>query len=317
MRAVMLSGSQYSIHTLPHPQIRSGEVLIRVAYAGVNRADLFQVQGKYPLPESGVPGLEASGEVVACADDVNAFKAGDKVCAILSEGAFADYVAVPEGQVMRVPDGLGLDAAACLPEAAFTTWVSLVWQAHLQKGETVLIHGGASGIGVLAIQIARALGAKVFSTAGSAEKCATCKALGARAINYREEDFVTVVEREAGGVDIILDMVGGDYFQRNLAALKKNGRLCIIALLKGPRVEASISAILLKHLTVMGSTLRSRTLAEKTLLAQELQEKMWNFIGLDKPVKPMIAQVFPLDEAEKALTFMDKGLNVGKILLKI
>lgn len=315
MRAVMLSASQYIIQDIARPQPKDGEVLIKVAYAGVNRADLFQAQGKYPLPESGVPGLEVSGEIIECAGDVTTFSVGDKVCAILSEGAFAEYVAAGAGQVMRVPEGLGLDAAACLPEAAFTTWVSLVWQANLQKGEKVLIHGGASGIGILAIQIARALGADVFATAGSAEKCAACKAAGAHAINYKEQDFVKVVGK--AGVDVILDMVGGDYFARNLAALNKNGRLCIIAMLKGAKVEASISPILLKHLTVTGSTLRSRSSAEKAALAQELQEKIWKFIGLDKPIKPMIAQVFPVSEAEKALAFMDKGLNVGKILLKI
>lgn len=316
MRAVVISYSQYILKDIARPQLKPGEVLIKVAYAGVNRADLFQTQGKYPLPESGVPGLEVSGEIVECAGDVPTFKPGDKVCAILSEGAFAEYIAVQVGQVMHVPRGLGFAEAACIPEAAFTAWVSLVWQANLQKGEKVLIHGGASGIGILAIQIARTLGAEVFATAGSAEKCAACKTAGARAINYTKDDFVKVVEG-AGGVDVILDMVGGDYFARNLAALNKNGRLCIIAMLKGPKVEASISPILLKHLKVMGSTLRSRSAAEKTAIARELQEKLWNSIGTDKRIKPMIAQVFPLNEAEKALAFMDKGLNVGKILLKI
>ncbi len=316
MRAVVLSGSQYGIKEVSRPQPRQGEVLIKVAYAGVNRADLFQVQGKYPLPENGVPGLEVSGEVAECASDVTAFEAGDKVCAILSEGAFAEYVAVQAGQVMGVPQGLGLAEAACLPEAAFTAWVSLVWQADMRKGEKVLIHGGGSGIGIIAIQIAKVLGAEVFATAGSAEKCAACKTAGARAINYREEDFVSVAQG-AGGMDVILDMVGGDYFARNLAALGSNGRLCIIAMLKGPRVEASVSAILLKHLKVMGSTLRGRNPAEKAALAQELHEKIWPCIGEGKPIKPMIAQIFSLNEAEKALAFMDKGLNVGKILLKI
>lgn len=316
MRAIRLSNSRYELCEVEQPACAPGHVLIKVAYAGMNRADLFQVKGKYPLPEGGIPGLEISGEVVKGGAR---FKAGDPACAIINEGAFAEYVAVPEGQVMPLPQGVGMDEAACLPEACFTAWVSLARQAALQPGETVLVHGGASGVGVLAIQIARILGAQVFATAGTAEKCAAITSLGVRAINYNSDDFVNVVAQETRdeGVDVILDMVGGDYVQRNLACLARNGRLCIIAFLRGSLVNVNFSPILLKHLQVMGSTLRSRSPEEKTIIAQELVERVWPSVGQDKLIKPMIAKIFPLKEAEKALAFMDKSLNIGKILLRI
>ena len=324
MRAIVLTpapAADYLLQEVHTPQPRAGEVLIKVAYAGVNRADLFQLQGKYPRPSGSVavPGLEVSGEVVVCGEGVTGWKQGDKVCALLSEGAFADYVCAPAGQVLPVPPGLALAQAAALPEACFTAWISFVWQAQLKAGETVLIHGGASGIGTIAIQIAKALGARVFATAGTPEKVAACAALGAEAINYREQDFVQVVrEATAGkGVDVILDMVGGDYMSRNFEALAQGGRLCLIAFLKGSRMEINLSPILLKRLHVSGSTLRSRSLQEKAKIADELHASVWSRFIDEDGFKPMIAHIFPLEEAKKALMMLDKGLNIGKLLLKM
>ena len=319
MRAICLSGNKYHLEDIIVPSPKDDELLINVAFAGINRADLFQKEGRYPLPEHKVPGLEVSGVVEACGRDVTGFKPGDHFCALVSEGAFAEYIAVPAAQALPVPPEISLDEAAALPEAAFTAWVSLVWQAHIQPGETVLIHGGAGGIGSLAIQIARELGAQVFTTAGTPEKCAACTKLGAHAINYQSEDFVEVIARETSGkgVDVILDVVGGDYVARNLKALALDGRLCIIAFLKGSKIETNLSPILLKHLSVMGSTLRARPAEEKAKIAAELKERIWPALARKNGIKPLISRIFPLEEAEKALESMHQGLNCGKILLKI
>jgi len=311
----------YACADVPATLPAAGEVLVRVAYAGVNRADLLQKQGRYPAPggAQAIPGMEIAGEVAQCGEGVSVCKVGDKVCAIVSEGAFAETVAVDAAHLLPVPPGVSLEQAAALPEACFTVWISLVWQAHLAPGETVLIHGGASGIGTIAIQMARHLGARVFATAGSPEKCAVCETLGAeRAIAYREEDFVAVVRDATGGkgVDVILDMVGGDYFQRNLECLAHGGRLAIIAFLKGARAEANLAPILLKHLRISGSTLRTRPAHEKAKLAAELRQNVWGAVAEGR-IKPVIDQVFPLKDAEKALERMDQGLNIGKILLKL
>ncbi len=322
MRAIALENGQYYFREYGRPQISADNVLIKVACAGVNRADLFQKQGRYPLPEGNppVPGLEVSGEIAAIGDDVQGLKPGDRVCALMSEGAYAEYAAVPASLVLPVPESLTLEQAAALPEACFTMWISLVWQGKLKEGETVLIHGGASGIGTIAIQMARVLGAKrVFATAGSPEKCDACREAGAEAaINYNEKDYVEAIQKltDGRGVDVILDMVVGDYFGRNLECLAHGGRMSIIAFLKGPKITANISPILLKHLSVMGSTLRSRPLPEKAKLASELRSLLWEHVGAGR-IKPFIYKVFPLEEAEKALASMEQGLNIGKIIIKM
>lgn len=321
MRALTLEGGVYRVQEYADPKPAPHEVLVRVSHAGVNRADLLQKQGRYPLPkrEPAIPGMEISGEVLACGKDVSDFKPGEKVCALLAEGAFAELAGVDARHVLPVPSQVTLAEAAALPEACFTVWISLVWQAHLAKGESVLIHGAASGIGSMAIQIARHLGARVFATAGSPKKCALALKLGAeRAIAYREEDYAaSVLEATDGkGVDVILDMVGGDYFERNLSCLAQGGRLAIIAFLKGAKVQANLAPILLKHLSVMGSTLRARPAEQKAQLAMEIREGLWDPVAAGT-IKPVLDRVFALEEAENALNRMDQGLNIGKILLKM
>lgn len=322
MRAILLGkDGLYSEGECPSPQPAGGEAVVRVAYAGVNRADLLQKQGKYPLPAGGrpVPGMEFSGEIVACGPGTSRYRVGDKVCGLVAEGAFAEYAAIDENHLLSVAGSLTLEQAAALPEACFTVWISLVWQGRLKPGETALIHGGASGIGTVGIQIARQLGARVFATAGSTEKALLCERLGAeRGIRYREEDFVEITRQmtDGKGVDVILDMVGGDYFERNLQTLAKGGRLAIIAFLNGANVKANLGPILLKHLQVTGSTLRSRPAVEKAQLAREVASALWPAVTQGS-LKPVIDRVFPLLEAEKALERMDQGLNIGKILLKL
>jgi len=320
MQAIVLDQGQYTLRECEMPVAGAGEVLIKVMYAGLNRADLFQKQGRYPLPQHSpaIPGMEISGEVIQADKNVG-LQSGDKVCALLREGAFAEYVVAPASLVFPVPDTLSLEEASALPEACFTSWISLVWQARIQPSETILIHGGASGIGSIAIQVAVLLGARVFATAGTKEKCLMCEKLGAeKAIYYREEDYVKVIKEKTNnkGVDVILDMVGGDYFERNLESLAHGGRLSIIAFLRGPKVVVNLSPILLKHLSVMGSTLRSRPQPEQEQIAKELRENLWKAVEKGK-LKPVIDRIFPLQEAEKALERMDQGLNVGKILFKI
>lgn len=321
MRAVALTQGKYSLSKCSIPVPAPHEVLIKVAYAGVNRADLLQKQGRYPLPERNppIPGMEVSGEIAGLGTAVKDWKVGDKVCALLSEGAFGEYVCAAASLVLDIPDSVTLEQAAALPEACFTVWISFSWQAGLKSNETVLIHGGASGIGSIAIQMARLLGARVLATAGTEEKCAMCKKLGVeKAIHYPTEDYVAAVKNatEGRGVDVILDMVGGDYFERNLDCLAEDGRLCIIAFLKGSKLAVNLSPILLKRLSVMGSVLRARPLAQKARIASELRENVWPAVA-QGTVKPVIDRIFSLEMAEKALLRMDQGLNIGKILLKI
>ena len=319
MRAIVLSGGQYAVSGAPEPSAQPGEALIQVAYAGLNRADLLQKQGRYPSPEKhpAIPGMEVSGTVLK-ADAPGRFHVGDRVCALLTEGAFAGVVAAPAAHILPLPDCVSLEEGAALAEACFTVWISFVWQAKLKPGETILIHGGASGIGTIGIQVAQILGANVLATAGSAEKCAVVERLGATAIPYRECDFVaTCRQATAGrGVDVILDMVGGDYFGRNLDALAHGGRMAVIALQKGAKVETSLGPILLKHLQITGSTLRSRPAREKARIAQELSAEVWTALAAGR-LKPVIDRIFPLEQAMEALTRMDQGLNIGKILLKL
>jgi NADPH2:quinone reductase len=303
----------------PKPELRAGELLIRVAAAGVNRPDVMQSMGKYPPPPgaSDIPGLEIAGEVVGGRSP--RFDAGDRVCALVAGGGYAEYCAVPVEQCLPVPSGLSLTQAAALPETFFTVWTNLFQRAGLKSGESVLLHGGASGIGTTAIQLARTFGATVFTTAGSRERCDRCVALGAgRAINYTTEDFVTVVMEETArrGVDVILDIIGGDYLPRNLDCLAMDGRLVQIGLIGGSRTAFDFRAVLQKRLTITGSTLRIRTPAEKGAIAQELEARVWPLLSQGS-VKPVVDAEFPLERAADAHRALEAGLIFGKAVLVV
>ena len=304
----------------PVPVPGHGEVLIEVAAAGVNRPDVMQRQGLYPPPPgaSDLPGLEVSGHVVACGPGTSRYEAGAAVCALTNGGGYAEYCVAPEGQTLPVPGALGVSDAAGLPETCFTVWTNLFERARLRAGERLLVHGGASGIGTTAIQIATALGARVFATAGSPDKCAACEGLGAeRAIDYRSEDFVAVVKELTGGegVDVVLDMVGGAYLQRNIAALRPEGRLAQIAFLDGSKCQIDLNPFMRKRLTLVGSTLRPQSIESKARIAAALEETVWPLVeaGLFRPV---IDSRMPLDQAAAAHARMEGGQNVGKILLE-
>ena len=303
----------------PTPRPAAGEVLIRVIAAGVNRPDVLQRYGKYPPPAgaSDLPGLEVAGRIVACGPDVKGFKIGDQVCALLAGGGYAEYATAPAPQCLPAPKGLTPIEAAAIPETFFTVWTNVFERGRLQHGETFLVHGGASGIGTTAIQLARAHGARVFATAGTAEKCAACEKLGAeRAINYRSEDFVAVVKEETGGAgaDVILDMVGGEYTARNLDLLRIEGRLVQIAFLKGSKVEIDLNPLMRKRLTFTGSTLRARSVPEKGAVAAAVRRHVWPLLEAGK-VKPVIHATFPLAEAAKAHAMMEADQHIGKIVL--
>lgn len=297
------------------------EVLIGVAAAGVNRPDVLQRKGGYPPPPgaSDIPGLEIAGIVVAAGKGVAQWKRGDQVCALVTGGGYAEYVCAPAAQCLPVPRGLTLAEAAGLPETFFTVWVNVFDRAGLKPGESLLVQGGSSGIGVTAIQMARALGHRVFATAGSAEKCAECVRLGAeRAINYRTEDFAAVVKEATGGrgVDVILDMVGGDYVPRELSCLADDGRLVLIAFLGGTRATLDMTDILRRRLTITGSTLRPRPVEVKAGIARALQEKVWPLIEAGK-IRPVIYRTFALEDAAAAHALMESSAHVGKIMLKV
>ncbi|MDH3473821.1 MAG: NAD(P)H-quinone oxidoreductase [Rhodospirillales bacterium] len=311
--------------TRPLPAAGAGEVLIKVAAAGVNRPDVLQRQGGYPPPPgaSDIPGLELAGEVVALGAGVTEWQAGDQVTALVTGGGYAEYCAAPAAQCLPVPAGLSAAEAAALPETFFTVWSNVFDRGRLAAGEAFLVHGGSSGIGTAAIQLARAFGARVFATAGSAEKCKACEALGAeRAINYREEDFVEIVQAATAeapggkGVDLILDMVGGGYVARDIAALTPDGRLVFIAFLQGPKVEVNLLPVMLKRLTITGSTLRARDVAFKGAIAAKLREKVWPLIEKGE-VKPVMAESFPLAEAAAAHRLMESSAHIGKIVLTV
>jgi putative PIG3 family NAD(P)H quinone oxidoreductase len=296
-------------------------VLIRVAAAGVNRPDIVQRQGHYPAPPGASPilGLEVAGTVAAVGPDVSDWRVGDRVCALLAGGGYAGYAVAPAPQCLPVPEGLSLVEAAALPETTFTVWTNVFQRGHLQAGERFLVHGGTSGIGTTAIQLAAAFGARVFATAGSPEKVAACERLGAeRAINYRETDFVAAVRDATGGagVDLVLDMVGGPYFPRNLKALAVEGRLVQIAFLQGSKLEADLMPIMLKRLTVTGSTLRSRSVVEKGAIARALRENVWPLLATGR-VKPVLHATFPLAEAAEAHRAMESSAHIGKIVLTV
>ncbi len=307
--------------TRPTPAPGPREVLIAVAAAGVNRPDILQRQGKYAPPPgaSDLPGLEVAGRVAACGNDVREWKEGDEVCALVAGGGYAEYCAAPVPQCLPVPKGLDLVQAAALPETVFTVWTNLFERGRLSAGETLLVHGGASGIGTTAIQMARARGVRVFATAGTREKCVACEGLGAeRAIDYAREDFAAVVgERTAGrGVDVILDMVGGDYLPRNLASLALEGRLVQIAFLKGPRAEIDLMAVMHRRLTLTGSTLRARSIEEKGRIARAVRENVWPLIEKGE-VRPVLHATFPLAAAAEAHRVLESGTHVGKIVLTV
>jgi putative PIG3 family NAD(P)H quinone oxidoreductase len=306
----------------PLPKPARGEILVKVEAAGVNRPDVAQRQGIYPPPKGASPilGLEIAGEVVALGEGVDEFKLGDKVCALANGGAYAEYCTVPAGQALPFPKGYDAVKAAALPETFFTVWANLFQMAGLTEGETVLIHGGTSGIGTTAIQLAKAFGAEVYATAGSAEKCEACVKLGTkRAINYREEDFAEIVKSETGGkgVDVVLDMIGAAYFEKNLAALAKDGCLSIIAFLGGATAEkVDLRPIMVKRLTVTGSTMRPRTADEKRAIRDELVEQVWPLIESGK-VAPVINRVFTLEEVVDAHRLMESSNHIGKIVMKV
>ena len=305
----------------PVPVPAANEVLIEVAAAGVNRPDVLQRKGGYPPPPgaSDIPGLEVAGTVVATGTGAKEWKIGDRVCALVTGGGYAGYVAAPVPQCLPIPRGLTLIEAAGLPETFFTVWVNVFERAGLKGAETLLVQGGSSGIGVTAIQMARAFGHRVFVTAGSADKCAACEKLGAsRAINYRTEDFVAVVKELTGGkgVDVILDMVGGDYVPRELSCLSDDGRLSLIAFLGGTRATVDMTDILRRRLTITGSTLRARSVEVKGTIALALKQKVWPLIEAGR-IKPVIYRTFALEEASAAHALMESSAHVGKIILEV
>lgn len=307
--------------TMPTPAPRDGEVLVRVAAAGVNRPDVLQRMGAYPPPPgaSELPGLEIAGEVVAVGNGASLWKAGDKVCALVAGGGYAEYCVVHESNALPVPDGLSMAEAAGIPETFFTVWTNVFERGALKPGESLLVHGGSSGIGTTAIQIASQLGSTVYTTAGSADKCAACERLGAeRAINYREEDFVEVLKQATAkkGIDVILDMVGGDYIQRNIKAAASDGRIVNIAFLNGSKAEVDFMMVMLKRLTLTGSTLRIRPTADKAAIASALRKTVWPLIEAGK-VKPQLFKTFPLAQASEAHALMETSTHIGKIVLEV
>ena len=305
----------------PVPEPGPQDVLVRVAYAGINRPDVFQRSGSYPPPPDASPllGLEISGEIVALGAEVSGWKVGDQVCALTPGGGYAEYCVAPAEHCLPVPAGLSLLEAAALPETYFTVWSNVFERGALQPGEAFLVHGGSSGIGLTAIQLAKQFGATVYTTVGSSEKADACRRAGAdRVINYHEEDFVEVLKQatDGNGVDVILDMVGGDYIPRNIKSLAVEGRLVQIAFLKGSRVELDTMPIMRKRLTFTGSTLRPRSREEKADIAKALHDKVWPLLdqGLCYPV---IHATFPLAEAAEAHRLMESSKHIGKIMLEV
>lgn len=324
MRQVVASGpggpEVLSMATAPVPTPRSDEVLIRLRAAGVNRPDLLQRAGAYPPPAGATPilGLEGAGEVVAIGDGVEDMALGQQVCALLPGGGYAEYCVTPAVHCLPVPEGYDLITAAALPETILTVWANVIEGGALKPGESILVHGGSSGIGTMAIQIARSHGARVFVTAGSDEKCSICEKLGAeRAINYRQEDFVEVVKSltEGRGVDVVLDMVGGDYVVRNLRALAVGGRHVSIAFLEGSTVKLNLAPVMMRRQTLTGSTLRARPDAEKARLVAAVREHVWPKLVAGE-IRPLINEIFDLVDVAKAHELMQSSRHVGKIMLR-
>lgn len=319
--AIQDAGADYRLVPveLPRPEPSGGEVLIKVKAAGLNRADLAQALGRYP-PPPGAPitlGMEASGEIVALGEGVTQFTKGQLVCALMAGGAYAEYALASVCCVLPVPESVDVVAAAALPEVHFTVWTNLMDSARLAAGESVLVHGGSSGIGTAAIQLCAALGHAIFVTAGTAEKCKACEALGAaKAINYRDEDFVEAVKQATGGkgVDVILDMVGGSYIQRNLSALARGGRLVNIAFQESMTANVNFGPMLMKRLSFMATTLRARSNEEKGAIRDALSREVWPLIAAAR-IRPIVDRVFPLVEAQAAHSRMAASDHIGKILL--
>jgi NADPH2:quinone reductase len=310
MKAIEIANSSLYLTQRPVPTPGPGEVLIRIHAAGVNRPDLLQRLGKYPPPPgvTDIPGLEVAG----IREDT-----GEQVCALLAGGGYAEYAVAPEGQCLPVPQGLSMVEAAALPETVFTVWNNLFLRGGLKAGETALIHGGASGIGTTAIQMAKALGARVIVTAGTEEKCAACRDLGADlAVNYKTSDFVSEIKKFGGGVDIVLDMVGGDYVSRSIEIMNPDGRHVSIAFLNGAKAEINVQQVMQKRLTLTGSTLRNRPIAEKSALARDIREKVWPLVEAGK-IRPVIFATFPLADASAAHAALEKGDHIGKIALEL
>ena len=307
--------------TRPDPQPQSGEVLIKVVAAGVNRPDVLQRKGNYPVPPgaSDIPGLEVAGTITALGKDVSGWKIGDEVCALVAGGGYAELCTAPAAQVLPLPRGLSMIEAASLPETFFTVWSNVFDRAKLAPGETLLVQGGSSGIGVTAIQMAKAFGHTVYATAGSADKCAACVRLGAdRAINYKTEDFVAVLKEATGGrgVNVILDMVGGDYVDRELKSLADDGRIVLIAFLGGMKSTVNLNEILRRRLVLTGSTLRPRPIDFKAAIAKNLRDKVWPLLEA-KTIKPEIFKTFALADAAEAHTLMESSQHIGKIVLTV
>lgn len=331
MRCIEVTDGRLQIAQRPIPKPGPGEVLIKVYAAGVNRPDILQRKGLYPPPPgvTDIPGLEVAGEVAELGRGVTSLRTGQKICALVPGGGYAEYCVAPAGSVLPLPRRMDMVTGAGIPETFFTVWSNLFDRAHLAKGETVLIHGGASGIGTTAIQLARAFGAKVFVTAGSDEKCHACKKLGATlAVNYNTDDFVMKVLRETKdrGVDVVLDMVGGGYILRNLKILATNGRHVSIAVQQGRLAEVDFLQVMMRRLTLTGSTLRPRPAEEKTEIAQGLRMHVWPLLHRypkilsvfrKKRIAPVIDKVFTLSEAQAAHDYLDSGQHIGKVIIRV
>ena len=318
MKAVIAEdGQPLTLGDFEKPVLNPGEVLVKVAASGLNRADLVQRRGAYPPPKGASPimGLEISGTIVEIGEGVSRFKTGDRVAALLAGGGYAEYAAVDEGSLFPVPDGMDMVNAACFPEALMTVWANVFDRVNLKSGEAFLCHGGTSGIGVMALQMARLAGAsRIYATAGSEEKCTLAKELGAdRAINYKTEDFETVI-KEDGGVDVTLDMVGGDYIQKNISVSKPDGRIINIAYMNGFTAELNFAPVLMKRLTLAATTLRARPVDEKRRIRDAVEKDFWPHVVSGK-IRPVLEQAFPVADAEDAQALMAKGGHSGKIVL--
>jgi NADPH2:quinone reductase len=302
------------------PPLKADEVLVKVSGIGINRGDLLQRKGLYPPPGDASPvlGLEVSGEIADMGPGITAWKAGDKICALTHGAGYGDYTIVPAALCLPVPKQMDLVSAAALPEALFTVWHNVFQRGQLKSGETLLVHGGASGIGSLAIQMASAFDARVYATAGSDDKCRACEKLGAiRAINYQQEDFEkTLKELEPRGIDVILDMAGGDFIQKNIRLAAEDGRICSIAFVRGIKTEINFAPVLMKRLTLTASTLRAQSLARKAQMAREIHQHVWPRIETGM-INPVIDSVFAFEEVEKAHQRMASGEHIGKILLRL
>lgn len=325
MRVVEIAGTGDLSRLVPAmrslPQLSESEVLIKVEAAGVNRPDVLQRRGLYPPPPgvTDIPGLEVAGRIVAMGESVSRWKGNERVCALLAGGGYAEYVAAPSALCLPVPEALTLQEAAAIPETFCTVWSNVFMRAGLRGGECFLVHGGSGGIGSTAVQLAAALGARVYTTAGSDEKCRACERLGAeKAVNYREQDFVAVLKEatDGRGMDVILDMVGGSYIERNIELAAVEGRIVFIAFLEGAKAEVNFSKLMFKRLTLSGSTLRSRTVAFKSRLMQDLYRHIWPLLEAGK-VKPQIYTGFPLEQADRAHRLMEESGHIGKIVLTV